>query len=110
MSDNVGLQLPTQLQPCRDAASAVVSTEQNATTGRAMKADLSGRQPSVDGTHIDAAKARNLTFRQKLLIAGIFRRHHPLPLALFALITGVRAERTPCIAYGILHPTNFYAT
>jgi hypothetical protein len=73
-------QLPPSRQgrtlPASDDLEDIVFTEQHATAGRSVIADLASHQPSIDCPYVDTAQASDFTFGQQLLGARIFRRRH----------------------------------
>ncbi len=81
-----------RIRYARDDFEHVVFSKQHAAAGRAVKSHLSGGPPAIDSTYINATQPRDLTFRQQLLVAGIFRRHHP-SLARRATSFAVRHSR-----------------
>jgi hypothetical protein len=109
--------LPDQLSRLRNEICArvtcrehIVFAKQHAAAGRAMAADLASRQPSIDGPHIDAAQPSNLTFGQKLLVAGVFRRHFPSLSLRVIFLRCAAVKRTPDPVYGTYIPTTFFTS
>jgi hypothetical protein len=62
-----------------DGREHVPRPEQDAAARRALTADLACRQPSIDGSHIDATQLSDFAFCQKLVVVEVLRRHHPFP-------------------------------
>lgn len=63
----------------------VTLPEQHAPTGRAVAADLPGRQPSINRSNIDPAQTSDLPFRQQLRVIEVFRQNAGLPVGSSAI-------------------------
>jgi hypothetical protein len=53
----------------------VVHAEKHTTARRPVAPDLSGDQPSIDGTHLDATQVRHFALRQELLATAVVLRY-----------------------------------
>src|SRR5258706_2515316 len=84
------LALTKQCVRSSDDREHVLRPEQHAAARRALTTDLAGRPPSIDCSYIDTAQLSDLSFRQKLLVVGVFRRHdlflsRPVPFAMISV-------------------------
>jgi hypothetical protein len=84
MSRNVvawrGSALSPRKRSCRgsDDHEHVTLPEQHAPARGAVTADLAGREPSINGSNIDAAQPSDFHFRQKPIVIGVFGCHDRL--------------------------------